>query len=246
MSYLERYLAEEPQPLWQELLDEGDAVRNAGLAEDATAVATEAMARVHRNLQRILARLDKLGYNFTDRQAALLPPDPNVETLIASFETRVGPLPLALQAFYRVVGGVDWRGEMPGWSPMGPLLPDSPLNGVADENICYPDPLMIPTLSSLLDECEVRQDELTALERDEGLMVTFSPDYLGKTEPCGGLYGVLLPDPGLDTDLEVYGATTFTDYLRDALRWGGFPGLIQYQEPDVATVQALSAELESF
>lgn len=246
MSYLERYLGAEPQPVWQELLDRGDAVRNGDLVQDATAVAMEAMGRVRRNLEQIVARLDELDYRFADREAALRKADRDVEALIAAFEQRVGPLPLALQAFYRQVGGVDWRGEMPGWSPPSALVADSPFNAVVDEAICYTDPLMVPTLRALLDECEARQDEVASLERDEGLMVTFSPDYLGKTEASGGLYGVLLPDPGLDTDLDVFVATTFADYLRDALRWGGFPGLINYQAPDVITIEALRDGLESF
>lgn len=246
MSILENYLAGEELSTWQALLDRGDGVRDATVLEEASAVAAEAMARVRRNVERVHARLVARGYQFADSSLALCPADPDVETLIATFEQRIGPLPLALQAFYRELGAIDWRGEMPSWRAPGPLHVDSPLNAVVDESSCYADPLMVPPLVALLEECESRRDELEGLEQDEGLIVTFSPDFLGKVEGSGGLYGLLLPDAGLDTDLEGFYATTFCDYLRDALRWGGFPGLIHYQRPDIATVEALRADLESF
>jgi hypothetical protein len=63
-SYLERYLAGEHEQVWAELQALGAAVREEPLSSDALAVARETMRRVRENLELLIPRLVKVGYQF--------------------------------------------------------------------------------------------------------------------------------------------------------------------------------------
>jgi hypothetical protein len=64
LTYLERYLAGEYEPVWAELQAVGAAVREEPLYGDALAVARETMRRVRENLEMLIPRLVKAGYQF--------------------------------------------------------------------------------------------------------------------------------------------------------------------------------------
>jgi hypothetical protein len=243
MSYYERYQKEECVAVWQELLDQGEAARQAPLLEDARQTAELCMRRARASIERLVERLKNDGYRFTnDPLAASGDVDAQLDRL-----TSVGPLPIALEAFYRQLGAVDLRGQHPELAKLGPLRETSTLATIGDpEQYVYSDPLVVPPLEALVDEALDRRAELEQLEPDEGLMITFSGDIIAKAEPTGGVYGILLPDGSLDTDLDVHTATTFADYLRDALRWGGFPGLHHYEGPPLALIERLRADFEPF
>jgi hypothetical protein len=63
-TYLERYLAGEYEQVWAELEALGAAVREEPLSSDALAVARETMRRVRENLEVLIPRLVKAGYQF--------------------------------------------------------------------------------------------------------------------------------------------------------------------------------------
>ncbi|HEX8996351.1 MAG TPA: hypothetical protein VF812_10000 [Ktedonobacterales bacterium] len=63
-GYLERYLAGEYEPVWAELEALGAAVRDEPVYRDALAVARETMRRVRENLEALIPRLVKAGYQF--------------------------------------------------------------------------------------------------------------------------------------------------------------------------------------
>jgi hypothetical protein len=63
-TYLERYLAGEYEQVWAELEALGAAVREEPLYSDALAVARETMRRVRENLETLIPRLVKAGYQF--------------------------------------------------------------------------------------------------------------------------------------------------------------------------------------
>ncbi|PIE17779.1 MAG: hypothetical protein CSA65_07715 [Proteobacteria bacterium] len=249
-SLIERYEAGETVEVWQELIDADAAVRQSGgeVAAQARGVAERAMRRVRGNVELLIGRLEELGYRFSRREAAITAPAADTDALVEQVEAQIGPLPLALVAFYRQIGEIDLRGELPAWEPPGAWADGAPLAGVADDARCYADPLVVPPLRALVDQLEELAEELAALEPEEALLIGFSGDALAKREgdDAGGLYGILLPDPAFDTDLEAHGATTFGDYLRDALRWSGFPGWIHYAEPPLETIEALRANFERF
>lgn len=229
MNYLERYQNGEYELVWKELQDLEAQVRNEPYHAQAQEVATETMRRVRRNCERIIARLQRLGYVFgtfpdgtrrSYRVAPLTLPSDKMRADREELESEAGPLPLSLIAFWQEVGAVDLVGMHPSWpNGLDPLVVDPPEG----------------PLSDLYDE-------------GEGVFVALAPDDLHKDNTSGGEpYGLQLPNPSADF-LFMYERHNlpFVSYLRLAiLHWGGFPGLegrgVQF-EP----LETLVAELESF
>lgn len=160
------------------------------------------------------ARLVSLGYGFSNPESALLSPSPEDEGRIKFLEENIGPVPLALASFYRVVGSVDFTGGRPGW-----------------EGCEYPDPIVVAPVAHAISEAKEfleleSPDEYWASESGT-FRIPIAPDYYHKEDVSGGMwYGVEVPnerdDPAL---LEEWHHTTFVEYLRLCFGWGGFPGL---------------------
>lgn len=215
MNYLERYRAGEYEQVWHELQSLGANVRHEPHATQAQAVAAEAMRRVRRNCERLVARLHGLGYifgTFPDGTRRSYPSEPltapsdALRVDCADLAAEAGPLPLSLVAFWQEVGAVDLVGMHPAWPDgLDPLVVDPPEGA----------------LSFLYDE---EEDE----ESGQTLFVGLAPDDLHKDNTSGGdPYGVRLPNPAADFrfEYERHGLL-FVPYLRFALlQWGGFPGL---------------------
>jgi hypothetical protein len=229
VNYLERYQNGEYEQVWKELQALEANVRQQPYLSQAQAVATETMRRVRRNCERIISRLQGLGYvlgTYPDgtrrsyRVAPLTLPSDRMRADREELESEAGPLPLSLIAFWQEVGAVDLVGMHRSW-PHGldPLVVDPPEG----------------PLSDLYDE-------------DDEVFVALAPDDLHKDNVSGGdPYGLQLPNPSADF-LLIYERhdLLFVPYLRLAiLRWGGFPGLegrgIQFEPLD-----NLVAELERF
>src|SRR4051794_12949391 len=120
MNYLERYLNGEYVAVWDELQALGPAVRRAPHKAPAQAVAVETMQRVRRNCERLVTRLQALGYVFgvyPDGSAGymsegVLVPPSDVRDDLAELKELAGPLPLSLTAFWEQVGSVDFVGML--------------------------------------------------------------------------------------------------------------------------------------
>jgi hypothetical protein len=214
MNYLERYRNGEHEQVWNELQALGPLVRQEPYVTPAQAVASETMRRVRRNCERLVSRLQSLGYVFgtfpdgTRRSYTadpLILPSDQIRADCDELEDEAGPLPLSLSAFWQEVGAVDLVGMHPAWPDgLDPLVVDPPEGA----------------LSFLFDEDE--EDE--SLGRFAGL----APDDLHKDNTSGGdPYGVRLPNPAADFLFEYERHNLlFVPYLRLAiLHWGGFPGL---------------------
>jgi hypothetical protein len=63
-AYLDRYLSGECQPVWDELVGLGAAVREEPLYSDALEVACETMRRARANIETLIPRLVMIGYRF--------------------------------------------------------------------------------------------------------------------------------------------------------------------------------------
>jgi len=212
MNLLERYRNGEYERVWDELQALGSLVRQDPYYSEAQAVATETMRRVRRNCERLVSRLQTLGYTFgtfpdgTRRSYTVDPltlPSGQMRADCAELESEAGPLPLSLFTFWQEVGAVDLVGGHPAWPDgLDPLVVDPPEGA----------------LSFLYDE----EDE------SQGQFAGLAPDDLHKDNTSGGdPYGVRLPNPAADF-LFVYERHNmlFVPYLRLAiLQWGGFPGL---------------------
>jgi hypothetical protein len=229
MNYLERYQNGEYEQVWKELQDLGASIRDEPHYTQAKSVATETMRRVRRNCERIIARLQSLGYVFgtfpdgarrSYRAKPLTPPSARMQADSDELESLAGPLPLSLAVFWKEVGAVDLVGMHRSW-PQGldPLVVDPPEGPLSD-----------------------------LYEEEEGVFVCIAPDDLHKDNTSGGdPYGLRLPNPSADFVLMYERHNTlFVPYLRLAiLRWGGFPGLEGRGMP-FEPLEKLVAELELF
>jgi hypothetical protein len=221
MSYLSRYQNGEHEKVWQELLALGGRVRREPVYADALAVAHETMRRARHNIDVLIPRLRDIGYEFlADDPDALYPEEihtpPNTAMLaqLTTLEQRIGVFPMALRAWYEIVGGVNLMGVHPGIR----FFEDEPL----------PDPLVVDPINAyhfdMLDEWE---NDHTAFSDDGTFPLEIAPDEFHKANISGGApYSIALPNASIDAPLlDEWHATTFVDYLRICFRWGGFPGL---------------------
>jgi hypothetical protein len=220
LPLFDRYVAGEYEKVWNELIALGPAVREDPHAADALAVAYETMRRVEANVRDITARLRALDYRATWTQAHE-PPGPKVHKQIARLEKAAGAIPLALRAFYEVVGAVDWIGEHPSLAPR--------------HDSVAPDPLVVFPIEEALAQCEEVEDGADA--------ILIAPDDLHKAHTSGGEpYEIAVPDLGADSKLlnechELY----FVEYLRLVFRFGGFPGydgIDRALPPELASLRA--------
>jgi hypothetical protein len=176
---------------------------------------------IARYVQRLPARLRDLvrvlgdiGYQFTRPDEILPGPSPRVGAEIQELERLVGPVPLALAEFYRVVGSIDLTGAHLDWSGCD-----------------YPDPLTVGAVSAVLEEAQ----EYVALPSREQywgphsgvFRAPVAPDFYHKANVSGGMwYSIEIPNSAEDPVLlEERNRLPFTRYLEFALSWGGFPGL---------------------
>lgn len=168
--------------------------------------------QIGRRIESLAERLAALGYRFDDPDAAFPGREANVEASICRIESVAGALPLAIKLFWKNVGSVDFTGAHPQW-----------------DGCEYPDPLVVFPASTAVEELE----EFLA-DRDERLRCGFpyavpiAPDSCHKAGTSGGLwYNLTVPAVADDPPLNEYqDGLTFVAYLELALRWGGFPGLI--------------------
>jgi hypothetical protein len=174
----------------------------------------EIMEKVRCNLETLQASLISLGYRFSKPESALLVPAPEVEGHIKFLEEKIGKVPAALSAFYRIVGSVDFTGEHPEW-----------------RGCEYPDPIVVEPLAYAVSEAKEFL-ELESLEEYWGsasgiFRVPVAPDDYHKQNVSGGMwYGVEIPNEEDDPPLlEERHHTSFVEYLRLCFEWGGFPGL---------------------
>jgi hypothetical protein len=63
-SFLDRYLLGEHEQVWAELTALGSAIQDEPLYGAALVVAHETMRRVRRNIEMLIPRLRRLGYEF--------------------------------------------------------------------------------------------------------------------------------------------------------------------------------------
>src|SRR5262245_10494479 len=170
MNYLERYRSGEHEQAWNDLQSLGPSVRQEPYYTQARDVATETMRRVRRNCERLVARLQALGYIFgtfpdgTRRSYTVDPltlPSDQMRADCDELESEAGPLPLSLVTFWQEVGAVDLVGMHPAWPDgLDPLVVDPPEGA----------------LSFLFDE---EDDSL-------GRFASLAPDDLHKDNTSGG------------------------------------------------------------
>jgi hypothetical protein len=174
--------------------------------------------------------LDELGPEMSDPGVAA----PDMRTNIEELDRLVGPLPLALRAWYSEVGAVNFYGYHPNWTRFTSL----------------PERFTVPKVvlgdRYLMTECDPLQVRVLDAERmaslrnqyERGLLrqFDFAADRYFKDGTGGSStpFTFSIPSPGMDAPL--VGSTprlTFVEYLRLCIRWAGFPGMAEWKStPD--------------
>jgi hypothetical protein len=159
-------------------------------------------------------------------------------TLVAEHH---GPIPLVLQSFYRVVGGVNFVGTPPDrWIPWN--HPEVTVSRTYTEQVrsgaSLLDPLSIAPLADRWLRYALRWGEVFIGEDR-----FFKYYYSG-----GGAYKMPLTSPMMiDAPLSGYSSSMlFVEFLRWAFSWGGFPGYAVLPNYPGEELQALTAGLLPF
>jgi hypothetical protein len=248
-SYLARYQQGDCEQVWSELYTLGAKVRREEIYPEAWAVALETMRRVRHNVEVVTPRLEEVGYEFgyewleeerpdvTEEWVAWQPardalPSADIAEQIQRFEELAGPLPLSIRAFYREVGEVNFFGRQRSWER---LFEREKPHGHPPSNL---DPLAVRGLHE--DTCEDYVSWQEAMQEQGGeadpYPLLIAVDYELKYDVSGsGAYEMEVPNASADALLlGEWHQTTFVNYLRICLHYGGLPGLqyISHLLPD--------------
>lgn len=215
LDYLQRYQSGD-FGAWDELVANAEEVmESTELKTHAITLAEEIMSRVKNNVSVLRKTLITAGTKINNQEPPLSKDD------YAFLTNKFGPLPIALEAFYKIVGSIN-------------LTPKYDYNygevTLEEDEIWMKalDPLYIESatnLTFLLEEYLEHDDE------NMQFLLDLCPDFLHKQDISGGApYAIELPPPSkreaLDPKILHYRhELTFVNYLRHCFKWGGFPGL---------------------
>ncbi len=229
-EWLARWQGGEHGQVWAEIvaceLDFGSEERMA----HARTVAEWTMEAVRRDLLTLEERLASAGHRLPKKTGVKKRRSKTQDRALDALLEHAGPIPLSLEAFFSVVGGVDFVPE------------DPAARGLLGLEVYELDPLLVFPVSTakrqLKDWQELRAVRHPALVGPLWLLISI--DAAAKAEMSGGQISIELPDGRADgwlthTDLRL------VDYLRFAiLERGGLLGL----EPGRSdAARALLAEL---
>lgn len=237
MSYLNRYEAGEHEQVWREISPcYWKDAQTEPFRSEVLAVARATMTRVKHNIALLVPRLEALGYAFGyewmddderrewagDEPPVVSSPLPDIQERFSRLEEAGIRLPISLQAWYEIVGAVNFVGTPPSnWSRGGYDL----------------DPLRVDPLDdNVIAEC--MRDKQLCLSPDE---------YFKYYTSGGGPYYVDIDRPS--TDALIRGGwlvTDFVEYLRIALSWGGFPGIGRWAKRPTHDIALLTDGLLPF
>jgi hypothetical protein len=208
-AWLKRYEAGAHAEVWAEIVALGHAFGSETELGHARDVAHALMKRVRQNVWTLSAALQANGFPLPPPKGLAKPnAKPRLPKAILDLRS-VGPIPIALEAFYAVVGAIEFVPE----DTSEPPLADVPAS--VDEW----DPLQVFAASSLArehkrwqSECEHTHPVLVG-----PLAVTLALDCYHKADLSGGGNAMLeLPDASADPFVSDWDCS-FVDYLRRAL-----------------------------
>jgi hypothetical protein len=211
--------------------------------------------------QERLRRLRDLGASAAilaneERTITELEAQPRATTVLQELEEQVGVLPLSVRAWYEIVGGVNLVGVHPGWMRLlaqaGELDADEWERGFVLAEGGHPmhvlEPLQVLPLGTQGSSAHAVLETLPAAGGTYRLR--FMPNehmaYLEDGQDSWP-YELEVPCAGVDAPLlfERH-ETTFVDYLRVSLRWGGFAGWDRLQARPERDLAALLPDLLPF
>jgi hypothetical protein len=226
MTYHSRYLQGEHIQVYAEMQSLNLAKIDTQIREDVDKVLTETFQRIRSNLEVIHTALVEQKYQFKTAfdynfQRPLHDPLPDTENLLTQLNTAVSPfghLPLSIQYFHRIVGGVNF-----GW--------DYETNELLIWKLA--DPIQICSLDDVVSQAtnEYWKEDIQLYVDDEEFGTAFielAADALHKDNISGGpAYSIEITDsPQVDSAfLNEPHQTTFINYLRICFEHCGFPGI---------------------
>lgn len=251
-KWVERYKAGEHDKVWSEIVALEDSVHDAAIAAEVKAVAGEMMARVKKNLEQIVAALTKKKYPFAKKTAkpkyagdsskkAITPPGAKTAKALAEIEKiSEGPLPIALRAFYEIVGSVDLTAD-----PEAELDDDA----VALAALGRLDPILVVppevALKMLQEEAQAMKTRFPP-ELQEPVTTLYlggDPDFKADPKASGDdrpyrvdIFAGRAGAPLLTPDRR---PIDFVAYLREVVLAGGFRGLAGSTDEATARPRAL-------
>ena len=228
-----RYLNGSYQEVYDILVARKEEVFEPPFAEEALLIARAMMKRVRYNLELLVLRLQNINYQFgeglwtsfddlsleeqvtIEKEMPILgTPTSETSAKIQVLEHLTGPLPLSLRCWYEIVGSINLIG----------LFESSLDTNLSLEYGCILDPVFMYSLDTALQMVQgYTMDDVW--KNDPTLAL--APDNYYKYGFSGSrTYSVQLPCKAFDAPLlgERHN-TTFVNYLRICLKWGGFPGL---------------------
>jgi hypothetical protein len=228
---------------WERLRGLGDAVRNPRRRSGAMDVARETMSRARQNVEVLVERLTKAGYQFEQPEAAHVPPSALDAKLIREIEKTVGPMPMSFRAFYEIVGSVNFCQSQ---DQLIKCMDKRRRTAKEIEILGEQDPLYVLPVSALHADLMAAHASTRKIGRyarfgwreggESRWYCFFAPDEFHKASYSGGEnYNLFIPDPAADfqiLDLFLWTSESeeepdrewFVDYLRNVFLGGGFRG----------------------
>ena len=159
--------------------------------------------------------LKRAGFGFENPDQAFQPPSERTDEMLDCFASHGCPVPAAVAAFYRQIGGINFTGWSSAW---------------ADDE--YPDALYVMPLKWVVQDFE--ETYLHDAENRGGMLSDYggyyfpiAPDFYHKPNISGGAPYAFIAPNGDDEPklLAMPWDLRFTEYLDFAIAREGFPGL---------------------
>ncbi len=241
MSLYNRYLAGETVQVYKDIENLGLDAFSSGYKEDVENVLTETFQRVAYNLEVIYTELKAINYHFKLSPEEVYQPNQETAKLLIELDNSAGEfgyVPLSLQFFYKIVGGVnlcwdfDTYPEIP-WKLSDPLEIDS-----LD--------VLVNTISKDWWKDYIREN----LEDPEvGIpFIELAADQFHKDNIDGGPpYAIQLTEgPSVDSPfLYEQHHTSFINYLRISFNHCGFPGMKTPEDDFIAFTDRVRTKLKA-
>lgn len=252
-AYLDRYLAGEYKPVWDELIALGPSVRQEPYAESARLVAEETMRRVAANVRTVVESLASIGYRFKTQGMWLDDFAERTEGILELAES-LGQGETKMHRSLKESVARRKRQRQPSDYQVRAHVPPGPQTAEhlrQLEESAGPVPLSLRAFYEIVGSVDLigdhpaivppdsrgyfLPDPLVVFPLDAVLResidfpngrIAIAPDAYHKADFSGGApYEMALPDARADGELlnEPH-HLFFVDYLRLAFRHGGFPG----------------------
>ena len=228
---------------WAGILGSEHRLHDLVFRREALEMASSIMRLVRRNVITLLDRLDATGYRFACPGEAYVPPHDNPRELLDALEEEEIFVPIAMQAWIEIVGGVNLMGSHPEW-------PSSGYHERSGQGVWTTDPLVVSVNPEwLTNEREEWSQRKETWAYDPGpFCFGIAPDDIHKANLSGGMPYEMLADR-LRADAIVVNerhGLPFVAYLRLCFEWGGFPGFELIENRPQEFIDQMRADLQRF